>query len=103
MQVDSVKIVKVDATENEVEEVDVTGYFLLRVFCYSSTVQLIRFSLPHLWRANVFRFPSFYFFKANDAKNPIQYEGDRTLEKMEAFVREHASIVIAAEKSHDEL
>jgi len=71
--VDSVKIVKVDATENEVEEVDVTG------------------------------FPSFYFFKANDAKNPIQYEGDRTLEKMEAFVREHASIVIAAEKSHDEL
>ena len=48
VQVDSVKIVKVDATENEVEEVDVTGYFLLRVFCYSSTVQLIRFSLPHL-------------------------------------------------------
>ena len=47
VQVDSVKIVKVDATENEVEEVDVTGYFLLCVFCYSATVQFINLSLYH--------------------------------------------------------
>lgn len=56
--------------------------------------------------ANIQGFPTLIFYPAGDKKNPITYEGDRTAEAMEAFVRENAKTLAGASASapaHEEL
>lgn len=44
-------------------------------------------------------FPTILFFPAGDKKNPVTYSGERSVEAMAKFVREHATAL----KTHDEL
>lgn len=49
-------------------------------------------------------FPTLKFFPANNKENPIDYEGDRSLEDLQQFVKSHASVPIEGEgHKHDEL
>jgi protein disulfide-isomerase A1 len=47
---------------------------------------------------NVRGFPTLLFFKANDKKNPISFDGERDLASLEKFVLETADIEIDASK-----
>eukprot|EP00656_Telonema_subtile_P014989 TRINITY_DN17771_c0_g1_i1.p1 TRINITY_DN17771_c0_g1~~TRINITY_DN17771_c0_g1_i1.p1 ORF type:complete len:314 (+),score=111.16 TRINITY_DN17771_c0_g1_i1:662-1603(+) len=58
-KIPSLKFVKIDATENEIDEVEVKG------------------------------FPTFYFFKASEPSKPLLYEGTRSMEAMEDFILEN--------------
>jgi len=54
--------------------------------------------------ANIQGFPTLIFYPAGDKSNPITYDGDRTVEAMEAFVRENAkSLGGDASKAKDDL
>jgi len=66
--VDSVVIAKMDATANEIDEVEVEG------------------------------FPTLYFYKAGSSE-PKKYEGGRTADDMEAFIKENAGSDL--KKGHD--
>jgi len=57
----NVKFVEVDATKNEIPGIQINGY------------------------------PTLKFYKANDKKNPLAYDGERTLEAMKKFVADHSS------------
>jgi len=48
-------------------------------------------------------FPTIAFWPANDKKNPIAYDGDRTVDAMEKFVRENAVTLANKAKAHEEL
>lgn len=39
-------------------------------------------------------FPTLKLFRANEKKNPLDYNGDRTLEDMIKFLQQHASSTI---------
>jgi len=54
-------------------------------------------------------FPTIMFYPADDKQNPLTYEGDRTEQAMQQFVREHAATLkkaggaAPAKSGHDEL
>jgi protein disulfide-isomerase A1 len=54
-------IAKIDSTENDIEEIKVEG------------------------------FPTFYLFVNGKKNNPILFEGERTLEGVESFLKSHTS------------
>merc|ERR1712194_126540 len=76
-EIKTIQLVKIDATENEIDEVEVKG------------------------------FPTFYFFKASDPSKPILYEGERSEEEMTKFIKENADLpstdVDASHKEDGEL
>jgi protein disulfide-isomerase A4 len=45
-------------------------------------------------------FPTIYFAPSNKKSEPIKFEGDRTLEELEKFVKEHSTVAF---KAKDEL
>lgn len=71
----NVVIAELDATENDFDGPEVTG------------------------------FPTIYFFPAGNKANPIRFNGDRTEEAMKEFVEEHRKTTPAAAKkaAHEEL
>eukprot|EP01022_Parablepharisma_sp_SALTPOND_P028592 TRINITY_DN71210_c1_g1_i1.p2 TRINITY_DN71210_c1_g1~~TRINITY_DN71210_c1_g1_i1.p2 ORF type:complete len:335 (-),score=31.48 TRINITY_DN71210_c1_g1_i1:1217-2221(-) len=60
----NVKLVEIDSTKNEIPGITIGGY------------------------------PTLKLFKASDKKNPIQYDGPRTVEEMERFLKAHSSFNI---------
>ena len=54
-------IAEIDSTENEIEELDITGY------------------------------PTLLLFKNGDKEKPIEYEGERSLSKLLQFLKENSS------------
>ena len=58
---ENLKLVQIDSTKNEIPGIQIQGY------------------------------PTLMLYRANDKKNPITYNGPRTLEEMEKFLKEQSS------------